>query len=140
MADNNIEPNADLAKILATLASLQQPASAAPQEPQQGYEQAQAYPGHSGYTEHVQRYPPPQSQPYPPTADPRLQHRPAPQRLSTTPKPQDRVSTPLIDPATITDWKQGLRCVSKIGGQKPDFAASIRKVLVKRAVGLVTLS
>lgn len=137
MADNNIEPNADLAKILATLASLQQPTA---QETQQGYEQAQTYPGYSGYTEHNQTYPTPQGQPYPPTADPRLQHRPAPQRPIATAKPQDRTSTPLIDPATITEWKQGLRCVSKIGGQNPDFAASIRKVPVKTNAAVVSIS
>ncbi|KAH7400738.1 hypothetical protein DE146DRAFT_472595 [Phaeosphaeria sp. MPI-PUGE-AT-0046c] len=128
MADN-IEPNADLAKILATLASLQQLGGIAAQGAQQGYEQPQSYPGYSAYTEHVQTYPPPQSNPYPPTADPRLQHRPVTQNLSTTPKPQDRVSTPLIDPATITEWKQGLRCVSKIAQHNPEFAASIRKLM-----------
>jgi hypothetical protein len=131
MADNNDgAPNADLAAILATLASLQQP-NAAPvpaQVQHQGYDQSQSYQGYS-----VQ----PVAQAYPPQqpADPRLLNRPAPQQY-IVPKPQDRASTPLIDPATITEWKQGLRCVSKIATQTPDFAASIRKVCLRSRIDL----
>lgn len=126
MADN-IEPNADLAKILATLASLQQPGGAPAQDQQQSYHQSQAY---QGYQEEIQSYPPQQSLPYHQSADPRLAKRSVSQYSSTPPpKPQDKSTTPLIDPATITEWKQGLRCVSKIAQQNPEFAATIRKVL-----------
>lgn len=62
-----------------------------------------------------------------PTADPRLAGR-SPQPPSL-PKPQARTSTPLIDPATIIDWKSGLRCVSKIAAQNLDFPASVRKLM-----------
>jgi hypothetical protein len=123
----NIEPNADLAKILATLASLQQPGVNPVQDQQQAYDPDQPY---QNYQEDVQPYPPQQNLPYHQTADPRLANRSASHYNATPPpRPQDRVSTPLIDPATITDWKQGLRCVSKIAQHNPDFAASIRKVL-----------
>jgi hypothetical protein len=126
---NNIEPNADLAKILATLASLQQPGIAPAQDQQNVYDPSQAY---QGYQEEAQSYPSQHSLPYHQSADPRLANRTASQYSSTPPpRPQDRVSTPLIDPATITDWKQGLRCVSKIAQQNPEFAVSIRKVLQK---------
>ena len=49
-------------------------------------------------------------------------------RLSTsssrTPVPDKNV----IDPAAITEWSSGLRCVSKIAAQNQTFAASIREV------------
>jgi hypothetical protein len=125
MADN-IEPNVDLANILATLASLQQSGGPAIQDQQQSYDPSHIY---GGYQDIAQAYPPQQTLPYHQPADPRLLNRQASQSFSPAPRPQDRVSTPLIDPATITEWKQGLRCVSKIASQNPDFAASIRKVL-----------
>jgi hypothetical protein len=125
MADN-IEPNMDLAKILATLASLQQqPEGAAAQNQQQTYDPNQI---HQGYHEDFQSYPSQQPIPYQQSADPQLINRAASQHLSSTPRPQEKVSTPLIDPATITEWKQGLRCVSKIAQHNPEFAASVRKV------------
>jgi hypothetical protein len=122
MADNDGAPNMDLAAILATLANLQQQANiSAPQTQEQQYGQnydSQSYPQHAI------------GQPYQPQApaDPRLLNRSTSQQASALPKPQDRSSTPLVDPATITEWKKGLRCVSKIATQNPDFAASIRKV------------
>jgi hypothetical protein len=127
MADN-IEPNADLASILATLASLQQPGIATVQTQEQGYDPNQTY---QGYQEDAQAYPTQHNLPYHQIADPRLQNRSTSQHLPTPPRPQEKVSTPLIDPATITEWKQGLRCVSKIAQQNPDFAASVRKVHMK---------
>ena len=50
--------------------------------------------------------------------------------LDPRPRPQGRsVSSPKpIDPATITTWQDGLRCVTKIAAQNAQFAASIRKV------------
>jgi hypothetical protein len=128
MADN-IAPNADLAKILATLASLQPPGPVAAQDQQQAYNPPQ---GHQSYQENAQPYPHPQALAYQQSADPRLQNRSISQHSSTTPKLHDRVSTLSIDPATITEWKQGLRCVSKIAQQNPEFAASIRKVLPRQ--------
>jgi hypothetical protein len=43
----------------------------------------------------------------------------------------------LIDPATIIDWKQGLRCVSKIAASNGEFAGKVRK-LVKDQEGNVS--
>lgn len=39
------------------------------------------------------------------------------------PRPQS-----IIDPATITQWQAGLRCVTSIAGQNKDFADRIRRV------------
>ena len=49
--------------------------------------------------------------------DPRLRPQ---SRSAPSPKP--------IDPATITTWQDGLRCVTKIAAQSAHFAVSIRKV------------
>lgn len=35
---------------------------------------------------------------------------------------------PMVDPATIIEWPQALRCVTKIAAQNPTFKQSIRKV------------
>lgn len=45
-------------------------------------------------------------------------------------KPQSRstASPKPIDPATITTWQEGLRCVTKIAAQNAQFAATIRRV------------
>ncbi|KAF2097279.1 hypothetical protein NA57DRAFT_77533 [Rhizodiscina lignyota] len=53
------------------------------------------------------------------------------------PRPQQRVvndvvertSSPTIDPATITDWKMGLKCVSFISQANPNFKNAIRKMI-----------
>ncbi|KAJ4382113.1 hypothetical protein N0V86_002442 [Didymella sp. IMI 355093] len=103
--DNALPPNMDLDAILRTLASLPKP------EEQQGQFQPQ------------DPYLPQQQS----TADPRLAGRPS--QPQSIPKPQVRSSTPLIDPATIIDWKQGLRCVSKIAAQNPQFSISVRKLI-----------
>ena len=50
--------------------------------------------------------------------DPRL--RPQSRSGVASPKP--------IDPATITAWQDGLRCVTKIAAQNAQFAISIRRV------------
>ncbi|KAF2828519.1 hypothetical protein CC86DRAFT_368732 [Ophiobolus disseminans] len=128
MENNNLPSSVDVAAILATLANLQQPAGTSFQNQQQAYDSTQSYEGyqHLGHTPPTQ--PTQQSLPYYQSADPRLANRPAPQPFSA-PRPQDRASTPLIDPATITEWKQGLRCVSKIASQNADFAPSIRKLM-----------
>ena len=62
-------------------------------------------------------------------ADPRLRGRP--QSRSTTPFQTQHAppqSPSVIDPATITVWQDGLRCVTKIASQNKMFEASIRKV------------
>jgi len=46
-------------------------------------------------------------------------------------RPQTRTAQPqqpLIDPATITDWSAGLRCVSKVASQNSRFAEVIKRV------------
>ncbi|KAH8732394.1 hypothetical protein GQ44DRAFT_697577 [Phaeosphaeriaceae sp. PMI808] len=123
---HNIEQNYDLEKILATLASLQKPEETSFQAHSHATQPNQVYQDYYGV---AQAYPPQQSLPHNQSADPRLINRPVPQTFSKPPRPQGRSSTPPIDPATITDWKQGLRCVSKIATQNPDFAASIRKLM-----------
>jgi hypothetical protein len=54
------------------------------------------------------------------TDDPRVRPQ---SRSAATASPK-----PTIDPATITTWQEGLRCVTKIATQNAQFAASIRKV------------
>lgn len=47
-------------------------------------------------------------------------------------RPQSRADPvaprPMINPASITTWQDGLRCVTKIAAQNAEFANSIRKV------------
>lgn len=59
-----------------------------------------------------------------------LDPRPVPQHRQHLMASNDRPRTPPIDPATIAEWAPGLRCVSKIAAQNPDFAGSIRRVSV----------
>lgn len=51
----------------------------------------------------------------------------APSVSSKTPAPHQQEQT-IIDPATITEWSAGLRCVTKIAAQNPMFAEKIRGV------------
>ncbi|KAJ8114929.1 hypothetical protein OPT61_g3314 [Boeremia exigua] len=105
MAENNGLPaNMDLEAILRTLASLPKPEDQGQYQPQDQYVSQQQ-----------------------PAADPRLAGRSL--QPQPAPKPQVRSSTPLIDPATIIDWKQGLRCISKIATQNPQFAVTVRKLM-----------
>jgi hypothetical protein len=121
----DIGQNLDLEKILATLANLPKPVPQPYQDQQQPYE---PYQSHQGYQDDQQPYSSGQNNPYQQPADPRLAGRSALQHRHPPPKPQDRVSSPFIDPSTITEWKQGLRCVSKIASQNPDFSPAVRKV------------
>ena len=132
----NIPQNLDLAQILATLASLPKPEAQPGQDQQQPYESSHS---NQGYQNIQQQYPPEQVNPHQQSADPRLAGRPAPQHRHPAPKPQDRVSTPLIDPSTITEWKQGLRCVSKIAARNPEFAPAIRKVVYDLQLYIVAM-
>ncbi|KAK5128341.1 hypothetical protein LTR85_003009 [Meristemomyces frigidus] len=61
--------------------------------------------------------------------------QPAPVQKTQDPmlRPQGRTAIaspkPMIDPATITTWQEGLRCVTKIAAQNAQFAASIKKMM-----------
>lgn len=69
--------------------------------------------------------------------DPRL--RPQPQHRSSIPLPTAATvgpPTPLIDPASITEWRQGLRCVNKISAQNPSFKRVIQHVSVRTVAEL----
>jgi hypothetical protein len=44
--------------------------------------------------------------------------------------PRSTATPPLIDPATITEWSHGLRCVHKIATQNPYFKMAIRKASI----------
>jgi hypothetical protein len=118
----NIDQNLDLEKILATLANLPKTESQPQQDSQPPYRLGQGYQGYDASP----TYPYEQSHHYQQQADPRLAGHPHQQ---PAPRPQNRVSSPLIDPSTITEWKQGLRCVSKIAAQNPDFGSAVRKVI-----------
>lgn len=37
---------------------------------------------------------------------------------------------PMIDPASITQWQEALRCVTKIAAQNAQFATSIKRVML----------
>ncbi|RMZ71694.1 ATP synthase subunit beta [Pyrenophora seminiperda CCB06] len=121
----NIPQNLDLAQILATLASLPQSEAQPSQDQQQPFNPSD---GGQGYQTFQQQYNPAQVNFHQQLADPRLAGRPT-QHRHPAPKPQERVSSPVIDPSTITEWKQGLRCMSKIAAQNPEFAPTVRKLM-----------
>ncbi|KAF2645048.1 hypothetical protein P280DRAFT_546444 [Massarina eburnea CBS 473.64] len=118
MADDNL----DLAQILATLASLSKPQTPPVEAPQQVYDRNPTQ-GHQAthqppqYPEHAHQH-----------HDARLSNRPAPPTHSPS-LPQHRTSTPPVNPATITEWKHGLRCINKVASQNPDFASAVRKLM-----------
>ena len=60
-----------------------------------------------------------------PSTDPRLRSRPQSRSVTPAQTPQP---TNVIDPATITTWQQGLRCVTKIAAQNKMFESSIKRV------------
>jgi hypothetical protein len=120
------QPNQELEAILKTLASLSQQQPSPPQHPHPTHASAQ----NSSEFQDGQFKPSSEriaaKHSY---SDPRLMNPSAQQRQPPFPPvPQARSSTPTIDPATITEWKQGLRCVIKVAAQNPNFAASVRKV------------
>jgi hypothetical protein len=131
--NNGLPANMDLEAILRTLASLPKPDGQPSQDLQNNHDQSHPFDSFHQPTLPIQH--PPQHQ----ASDPRLAGRPAPAHLQAPPHPQSRSSTPLIDPATIIEWKQGLRCVSKIAASNPDFSASVRKVTraTQARIGLV---
>lgn len=124
MADNPII-SPELASVLATLARFATPAatslpsdqiSASEDAARSVYSRYENGFGDSANVQHVL-----QEQ----TADPRLrpQHRSTPISRSSTP-----LAKAVIDPATITDWREGLRCVTKIAAQNANFSATIKRV------------
>lgn len=140
MAQNSNSQVPDLASVLRTLASL---ASAGNQQPhqqphQQPVIQQQYNPSHvydpAQYHKSPQLFPtlaqPNPAYPFGVAED----HRPDPQhRRSIQNLHRNTPTPPLIDPATITEWSQGLRCVSKIAAQNPNFKVAIRKARLASA-------
>lgn len=126
MSENINLPSMNLEEILATLASLPKPDS----QQFQGHEQVAD--GNQSYQATHEDPRPEQPQaavPYHTPSDPRLSGRPNPQQFGSSSRPQERSSTPLLDPSTITDWKQGLRYVSKRAAQYSPFAPTIQKLM-----------
>ncbi|KAL6706566.1 hypothetical protein ACN47E_005322 [Coniothyrium glycines] len=123
----NYQQNLSLEQILATLASL--PKHDAQTDPNQRQQQEVASHVYHDFQHVSQPYPPAQERQHLAPVDPRLAGRSTPQQYHPTTKPQDRASTPLIDPSTITEWKQGLRCVNKIATHNPDFVPAVRKLM-----------
>ncbi|KAM0720460.1 hypothetical protein Q7P37_004596 [Cladosporium fusiforme] len=124
----------DLQAILATLAQYSQPATLQPpQLPQSQHTEqhentapvstAQDNASAISHNATIEAMP----------TDPRLRNRP--QSRSTTPSqppPQSQIQPQppsIIDPATITVWQDGLRCVTKIAAQNKMFEASIRRMM-----------
>ncbi|KAF2016120.1 hypothetical protein BU24DRAFT_422458 [Aaosphaeria arxii CBS 175.79] len=151
MAQDNNGSQLDLEEILKTLRSLpplpQLPTLPAPdpqqQEQQQqyipqNYDSSQSYPqAHYGTTnDHQQQHV--NSSTSASTSfgrnaslDPRLQGRATPPQQRQVP-PAQRTSTPIIDvskSSTITEWKFGLRFVSKIAAQNPAFGTAVQKLI-----------
>jgi hypothetical protein len=127
MANDGIQ-NLDLAQILQTLANLPKAHNAPAQIQQQPYDPTQVQaPAES----HSQTYFPTQTGiPYGHQQSGALGligRTPTP--ISQQQIPQNRASTPMIDPATITEWKHGLRCVNKLAAQNPNFAGAIQKLM-----------
>jgi len=116
-------PPADLSAILATLAQFSVPQAAQHQTPppQDLNQVPQAYQNGNAFANAQNASLPGLAVPQP--ADPRLRNRP--QSRSVTPAP---IKSAVIDPATITTWQDGLRCVTKIAAQNKMFEASIRRV------------
>jgi hypothetical protein len=53
---------------------------------------------------------------------------PAPQHQRHTETPPSQPRSPMIDPATIFEWPQALRCVNKIAATNPQFGSAIKTV------------
>ncbi|THY70169.1 hypothetical protein D6C86_08280 [Aureobasidium pullulans] len=142
MADPTVPP--DLASILATLAQFapqqqeqQQappPAATTPtitdprlQRRQQQNAQSSFQPSHEKHpkqVDHASSSYNPQAAVFQPVK-PQGRSTPQPPRTSA---PQQEQQT-IIDPATITEWSAGLRCVTKIAAQNPMFADKIRGLI-----------
>lgn len=134
MADNNSPPELNLEQILATLATLASlPQTTVPPVPpdQQFYPQSQFGIQSNGVP--TPHYPAQMGVPVEQFHDPRLNARHQSTLSSRQAPPKSRTSTPIIDPATITEWKHGLRCVNKISAQNPAFVPAIQKLIADQA-------
>ncbi|THW80436.1 hypothetical protein D6D19_00463 [Aureobasidium pullulans] len=139
MADPTVPP--DLASILATLAQFapqqqeqQQappPAATTPTITDPRLQRRQQQNAQSSFQPSYEKHPKPvdhSSSSYNPQAavfqpvKPQGRSTPQPPKTFT---PQQEQQT-IIDPATITEWSAGLRCVTKIAAQNPMFADKIR--------------
>jgi hypothetical protein len=129
MAGNEDVQNLDLEQILRTLASLPKTESTQQQTQQQSYDPAQVQaPTESTLPYHHLQAPNGAPRVHELSADPRFMGR-TPPPYSPYQAPQSRTSTPTIDPATITSWKHGLRCVNKIASQNPNFVGTVQKLM-----------
>jgi hypothetical protein len=133
MADNNIPPILNLEQILATLASLPQTTNP-PVPPEQ-----QFYPPGQLQTQScsvpVSNYPAQIDIPHghAQSHDPRMSARPQAALSNRQALPKSGTITPTINPATITEWKHGLRCVNKIATQNFAFVPAIQKLIQDQA-------
>lgn len=133
----------ELASILATLAQFapqQQPEQQSPQPPTitapttadpRLLRRQQAQSSHPPFPQTSSN----QSNPYTPQA---ANFNPVQSQQRSTPQPTEQT---IIDPATITEWSAGLRCVTKIAAQNPLFGDKIRGVSFRssctEALGLI---
>lgn len=133
MAENSNPPDLNLEQILATLASLPQTVT----PPVLTAHQPQVPDGYGPQTEtySVSQSPPHVGSTYgqDQLLDPRQGPRPQAALYNREPIFERRTNTPVIDPATITEWKHGLRCVNKIAMQSPSFVSTIQKLIQDQA-------
>jgi hypothetical protein len=132
MAENNgATPQMDLEQILKTLAGLPPLPNVQQQDHHNPYDPSSIPFQDGGATTMPSSVPIQDSYNHEASHDPRLNGRSFPQHRPPPPQNQvpNRIITPTIDPSTITEWKQGLRCVSKIAQQSPAFEASIQKMI-----------
>lgn len=155
MADPTVPP--ELASILATLAQFapqqqaqqyQNPATAPPSLPTtpanadprlQGRKQPQS--DHPAFPSNLDQF---QSSANQDEYDPSGSYNPEaaefhpvkPQSRTTSHQPQQQEQN-IIDPATITEWSAGLRCVTKVAAQTPMFADKIRGVCLGRVCSCI---
>lgn len=134
MADNDAPQELNLEQILQTLANLPQAQNVMQPDHHQSLDSQPAAVLNGATLGSFSSIPKSQLPNQERSLDPRLNDRNPPQHhpASSRPQPPPRTATPAIDPATITDWKHGLRCVSKIAAQNPGFEASIRKLIQRQ--------
>lgn len=121
----------DLASVLQALASFAPPQAAGERDasglhPQQGID-LNSKPSQQPYqpwtsTTHSRSNAP--FTEFPSIGFPTLDPRPRPQLRGYNERPR----SPAIDPATITEWPLGLKCVNYIAQDNPNFKPAVRKV------------
>jgi hypothetical protein len=135
MADNKIPPELNLEQILATLASLPQTTTPPVPSEQQSYPPSHLHA--QSYNVPASHYPAQTGIPYghEQSHDPRMSARPQTtlSNRQALPKSRTTTTTPTIDPAIITQWKHGLRCVNKIATQNLAFVPAIQKLIQDQA-------